>query len=153
MRELQRRRLDGGPRAAAAKGTTVRPTPLREFSALKHGCQRRKEEFFKKLNSNSTKPASTVPARPTMVRKSTLEARATRTKIVSKTLPPSVVTRRAPVSAVKSGFLTRRVDGSPMRRPVSLAQGPKPTGLFPAIAPLQIGRRPPQPRQPSNNRR
>lgn len=151
MRELQRRRLEGGPRV---KGGQSRPTPQQEFSALKHGYQRRKEEFFKKLNTNHAKPASTVPARPANGRKSAMEARVTtRSRIVSKSLPPSAaVNRRAPASAIKSGFLTRRVDGSPVRRPASLAQGPKPIGRLPAIAPAQIGRRLPQRQLPGNRR-
>ena len=150
MKELQRRRLEAGPRM---KGAQAKPTPQQEFSALKHGYQRRKEEFFKKLNANTSKPASTVPARPSNARKSAFEARNTRSRIVSKSLPPTAaVSRRAPVSAIKSGFLTRRVDGSPVRRPASLAQGPKPAGLLPAIVSAQIGRRPPQ-RQPLGNRR
>ena len=146
LRELQRRRLENGPRSGAAiKANRAKPTPQQEFNALKHGYQRRKEEFFKNLNHNKARTVSGAPSRPSKAKQ-----REIRSKMASKTLPPGGI-RHAP-PPVKKGFLTRRVDGSPVRRPKSLAIEPKAASLLPAVVPARIGRQVTQQQQPSRRR-
>ena len=78
------------------------------------------------------------------------QKREIRSKMASKTLPPGGI-RHAP-PPVKKGFLTRRVDGSPVRRPKSLAIEPKAASLLPAVVPARIGRQVTQQQQPSRRR-
>jgi hypothetical protein len=160
MRELQKRKAEtGGMRAAGAINSKSRvpnasarvPKPQQEFAALRQQVQKRKEDFFKRLNAPATRPSAVRPSamRDQQQPLSVTEVKKIRLGLVSKTLPPDYLrqqqqqqqqqTRSGPT--VRAVSMTRRVDGSPVRRARLQEDKNNNRLLLPAIASVHIGRR------------
>ena len=171
MRELQRRKSMGGGRGASSselfahnsaylplkkkqKPVSAANQHIRDFAALKQGYQRRKEDFFKKLNTNPAagaaggkKPvAAAVQRGREKAPPSIAEVKKIRLGLVQRVLPEGLVVRRVAPQVSVGGTITRRIDGSPVRRPIrglglgGLEERGGNKSLLPPLAPPIRGR-------------